>query len=297
MLAVLPLQSITDVFQLVKTVTTELGHRHPGPTVNPHNFEHTPGGSSSGSAAAVADLMVPIAFGTQTTGSVIRPAAYCGVIGYKPTYGDFDKSGILPNSPSNDTLGLMARSIDDISLMRSILIEEPVDLDEKCNLTNIKFVFLKSPHWEKMEEDSKELLENFFRSLKNNKINITEIDLNELITQSSEIHTRLSGYEFKRSISAERFHHFSELSEILRNGRLSDGDNMTLKDYHQLMDELNKFKLTFENKLSKFDCIITPSALGEALKGLEFTGSAQLNTTWTLLGLSCNHFTFIHWKK
>ena len=267
-----------------KTVTTELGHRHPGPTVNPHNFEHTPGGSSSGSAAAVADLMVPIAFGTQTTGSVIRPAAYCGVIGYKPTYGDFDKSGILPNSPSNDTLGLMARSIDDISLMRSILIEEPVNLDEKCNLTNIKFVFLKSPYWEKMEEDSKELLENFFSSLKNNKINITEIDLNELITQSSEIHTRLSGYEFKRSISAERFHHFSELSEILRNGRLSDGDNMTLKDYHQLMDELNKFKLTFENKLSKFDCIITPSALGEALKGLEFTGSAQLNTTWTLLG-------------
>ncbi len=132
-----------------KTVTTELGHRHPGPTVNPNNFEHTPGGSSSGSAAAVADLMVPIAFGTQTTGSVIRPAAYCGVIGYKPTYGDFDKSGILPNSPSNDTLGLMARSIDDISLMRSILIEEPVDLDEKCNLTNIKFLFLKSPYWEK----------------------------------------------------------------------------------------------------------------------------------------------------
>ena len=104
---------------LGKTVTTELGHRAPGPTANPHNLEHTPGGSSSGSAAAVADMMVPICLGTQTTGSVIRPAAYCGVIGYKPTYGDCDKSGILPNSPSIDTLGIMSRFIK-ISICRFV---------------------------------------------------------------------------------------------------------------------------------------------------------------------------------
>ena len=107
-----------------KTVSTELGHRAPGLTTNPHNKNHTPGGSSSGSAAAVSALMAPICFGTQTTGSIIRPAAYCGVIGYKPTYGDFDKSGILPNSPSIDTLGLISRSVEDISLFRSILLEE-----------------------------------------------------------------------------------------------------------------------------------------------------------------------------
>ena len=99
-----------------KTVSTELGHRAPGLTTNPHNKDFTPGGSSSGSAAAVASMMAPVCFGTQTTGSVIRPAAYCGVIGYKPSYGDFDKSGILPNSPSLDTLGLIARSIDDIQI-------------------------------------------------------------------------------------------------------------------------------------------------------------------------------------
>ena len=133
-------------------MTTELGHRHPGPTVNPHNYERTPGGSSSGSAAAVAENMVPIAFGTQTTGSVIRPAAYCGVIGYKPTYGDFDKSGILPNSPSIDTLGLMARSIEDILSMRNILIEEECLLNENLNINDIRFAFVKTPYWDKIDD-------------------------------------------------------------------------------------------------------------------------------------------------
>src|SRR5690606_29716674 len=103
---------------LGKTVSTEFGHRFPGPTRNPHNPEHTPGGSSSGSAAAVGDRMVPLAFGTQTTGSVIRPSAYCGVVGYKPTYGDINVNGVMPNTPTVDTIGLMARSVEDLALAR-----------------------------------------------------------------------------------------------------------------------------------------------------------------------------------
>ena len=268
-----------------KTVTTELGHRHPGPTVNPHNYKHTPGGSSSGSAAAVADFMVPIAFGTQTTGSVIRPAAYCGVIGYKPTYGDFDKSGILSNSPSIDTLGLMARSIEDIHIMRNILIEEELFLNENLNINNFRFAFVKSPYWNKIDDDTKVNLEKFISNLIESKVDVQEIDLNNLILESSEIHKKISGYEFKRSISAERFHHYNELSDILRNGRLSDGEKMTLSDYHHLFDHLEKHKNLINEKLSSFDCIISPSALGEALSGLEYTGSPLLNTTWTLLGL------------
>ena len=145
-----------------KTVTTELGHRHPGPTTNPHNSKFTPGGSSSGSAASVADFMIPITFGTQTTGSIIRPAAYCGVIGYKPTYGDFDKSGILPNSPSLDTLGLIARSIEDIQLIRNIVIEEKINSDKKIQLKQIKFAFVKTPYWEdKTDECTKNELQKF----------------------------------------------------------------------------------------------------------------------------------------
>ena len=96
---------------------------------------------------------------------------------------------------------------------------------------------------------------------------------------------KISGFEFKRSISAERFHHYNELSDILRNGRLSDGENMSLSDYHYLFDHLEKHKHMINNKISSYDCIISPSALGEALSGLEYTGSPVLNTTWTLLGL------------
>ena len=116
-------------------------------------------------------------------------------------------------------------------------------------------------------------------------VNVEEIDLNNLILESSEIHKKISGYEFKRSISAERFHHYNELSDILRNGRLSDGENMSLSDYHYLFDHLEKHKHMINNKISSYDCIISPSALGEALSGLEYTGSPVLNTTWTLLGL------------
>ena len=269
-----------------KTVTTELGHRHPGPTTNPHNSKYTPGGSSSGSAASVADFMIPIAFGTQTTGSIIRPAAYCGVIGYKPTYGDFDKSGILPNSPSVDTLGLMARSIEDIQLMRNIVIEEKINLDKKIQLKQIKFAFVKTPYWEdQTDECTKNELEKFVLELKKLKFNVDEQNLDELIIKSSEIHAKLSGFEFKRSIATERINHFDKLSEILRKGRLSDGDNMSLQGYRELQKDLDEIKSGIEERLKQYDCIITPSAPGEALKGLDYTGSPIFNTTWTLTGM------------
>ena len=269
-----------------KTVTTELGHRHPGPTSNPHNSKHTPGGSSSGSAAAVADFMVPITFGTQTTGSIIRPAAYCGVIGFKPTYGDFDKSGILPNSPSLDTLGLIARSIEDLQYMRSIVIEEIINSEKNIDVKKIKFAFVRTPHWEdQTDECTKNELEKFFETLKKLNFDIHEQNLDELIIEASEIHTKISGFEFKRSISAERINHFSKLSEILRNGRLSDGINMSLQTYRKLQKQSEYNKLRIEEKLKQYDCIITPSAPGEALNGLDYTGSPIFNTTWTLVGM------------
>jgi Asp-tRNA(Asn)/Glu-tRNA(Gln) amidotransferase A subunit family amidase len=128
-----------------KTVTAEIGHRHPGPTRNPRNPLHTPGGSSSGSAAAVADMMVPLCLGTQTSGSVIHPAAYCAVIGYKPTYNDFDKLGILANALSMDTLGIFARSVDDVGLLRRILLEAPVGEIEHVGLSKLTFGLLRAP--------------------------------------------------------------------------------------------------------------------------------------------------------
>ena len=111
---------------LGKTVTTEFALRHPGPTANPHNLGHTPGGSSSGSAAAVADCMVPVAFGTQTGGSIIRPASFCGIVGYKPSLGVINRTGVKPLADSFDTVGLFARSVADVALVSAVLAgEEP----------------------------------------------------------------------------------------------------------------------------------------------------------------------------
>src|SRR5512142_2085453 len=112
---------------LGKTVTTEFANRHPGPTSHPQNPMHTPGGSSSGSAAAVADFMVPLAIGTQTGGSVIRPAAYCGVVGFKPSFGLFPPAGMHPNTESLDTVGIMARWVEDIALFRAALTGIPYE--------------------------------------------------------------------------------------------------------------------------------------------------------------------------
>ena len=270
-----------------KTVSTELGHRAPGLTTNPHNKDFTPGGSSSGSAAAVASMMAPVCFGTQTTGSVIRPAAYCGVIGYKPSYGDFDKSGILPNSPSIDTLGLMSRSVEDIALFRSILLEEELISIQKVDLSKIKIGFVRTPHWDKTDDSTKEAFEHFLNLLRSDKLNVVDLEIDNLISKSDALHLDISGYEFKRSISHERFNYYDQLSDQLRNGRLNDGYQVSNKNYQLALKDLSILKNQIDAVFDKTDLIITPSAPGEALKGLEYTGSPIFNTTWSLNGNPC----------
>ena len=270
-----------------KTVSTELGHRAPGLTTNPHNKDFTPGGSSSGSAAAVASMMAPVCFGTQTTGSVIRPAAYCGVIGYKPSYGDFDKSGILPNSPSIDTLGLMSRSVEDIALFRSILLEEELVSIQKADLSKIKIGFVRTPHWDKTDDSTKEAFEHFLNLLRSDKLNVVDLEIDNLISKSDALHLDISGYEFKRSISHERFNYYDQLSDQLRNGRLNDGYQVSNKNYHLALKDLSILKNQIDAVFDETDLIITPSAPGEALKGLEYTGSPIFNTTWSLNGNPC----------
>ena len=270
-----------------KTVSTELGHRAPGLTTNPHNKDFTPGGSSSGSAAAVASMMAPVCFGTQTTGSVIRPAAYCGVIGYKPSYGDFDKSGILPNSPSIDTLGLMSRSVEDIALFRSILLEEDLVSIQKEDLSKIKIGFVRTPHWDKTDDSTKEAFEHFLNLHRSDKLNVIDLEIDNLISKSDALHLDISGYEFKRSISHERFNYYDQLSDQLRNGRLNDGYQVSNKNYQLALKDLSILKNQIDAVFDETDLIITPSAPGEALKGLEYTGSPIFNTTWSLNGNPC----------
>src|SRR5271169_5919581 len=143
---------------LGKTVTTEFANRHPGPTGNPHNLAFTPGGSSSGSAAAVADFMVPLAIGTQTGGSVIRPAAYCGVVGFKPSFGLFPPAGMKINTESLDTVGAMARSVEDIALFRAALMAIPYEPPEMRQAAP-RLGLCRGPHWNDAEPEGRAVLE------------------------------------------------------------------------------------------------------------------------------------------
>ena len=183
------------------------------------------------------------------------------LLGYKPSYGDFDKSGILPNSPSIDTLGLMTRSIEDISLFRSILLEEELVLIKKIDLKKIKVGFVKTPHWDKTDNSTKKSLEHFVNSLRSDKLNVIDLEIDNLISKSDALHLDISGYEFKRSISHERFNYYDQLSDQLRNGRLNDGYQVSNKNYQLALKELSILKNQVDAVFDEIDLIITPSAL------------------------------------
>jgi len=267
-----------------KTVTTELGHRHPGPTRNPRNPRHTPGGSSSGSAAAVADLMVPLCLGTQTSGSVIRPAAYCGIIGYKPTYNDFDKTGILASAPSMDTLGILARSVDDVGLLRRILLEEPAGEIPKADLSGLTFGLLRSPPWETADPEVRDLIEGFMGELAANGARLADVRFDLEVPRLLELHRLISGYEFRRSIAFERIHHLDQLSPVLREGRLADGHRVENREYQNAIQEMAILRMQLARTFAEVDILVSPSAAGPAPATLVSTGEATFNSAWTLAG-------------
>ena len=269
-----------------KTVTTELGHLHPGPTRNPRNPRHTPGGSSSGSAAAVADLMVPMCLGTQTSGSVIRPAAYCGIIGYKPTYNDFDKSGILANAPSMDTLGILARSVDDVGLLRRILLEAPAGAGEirEADLAGLSFGLLAAPPWELADAETRDRIEGFMGELAAAGARLVDVKLEREIPRLLELHRVISGYEFRRSIAFERIHHLDRLSPILRQGRLAEGHDVGNDEYQSAVREVTALRAQVARTFAKVDILVSPSAVGPAPATLETTGEATFSSAWTLAG-------------
>ena len=267
-----------------KTVSTELGHLHPGPTRNPHDLERTPGGSSSGSAAAVADLMVPLCLGTQTSGSVIRPAAYCGVIGYKPTYNDFDKTGILGNAPSMDTLGLIARAVEDISLLRGILLEEPRRGVDDVDLSQLRFGVLCASPWETAETETHDHIENFAGGLAKSGVRMVDVQLDDVVARLLKLHRMISGYEFRRSIAFERYRHLDQLSAVLREGRLADGHQVDNATYQKAIQEVAELRLKLAQTFSDVDILITPVATGPAPKSLSATGSPAFNSAWSLAG-------------
>ena len=272
---------------LGKTVTTEFANRHPGPTSNPHDMAYSPGGSSSGSAAAVADFMVPLAIGTQTGGSVIRPAAYCGVVGFKPSYGLFPPAGMHMNTDSLDTVGIMARNVGDIALFRAALMaisyEAPALPDRAPRLA-----LCRTPHWDEAQPEGQAMLEDAARRLRAAGAEIVEAELPPECAGISEIQRRHSAFEAPRNHAPELHRHAALLSDdLLGDGRIAAGRRLSLDDFRTARRDAERACAAAADWAGHFDAILTPPAPGQAPRGLGSTGSAIFNGLWTLLYMPC----------
>ena len=269
---------------LGKTVTTEFANRHPGPTVHPHNSEHTPGGSSSGSAAAVADFHVSLALGSQTGGSTIRPAAFCGVIGYKPSFGEFSRVGVKMQCHNLDTLGIMCRSLEDVALLRGVLLaQEPHGVDRASAVPRIGFC--RTPAWEHAGNDTRMLLEHTAANLAAAGAKLCEITLTP--ADILDHHRRIFEFEAARNYAYEYEMHREKLSEALRDGLLARGRALPLAAYIEAIETAEAFRRQLDDVFGEVDVLLAPSAAGEAPKALGSTGDPRFNAIWTLAWTPC----------
>ncbi len=268
-----------------KTVTTELAHFHPGKTRNPHALTHTPGGSSSGSAAAVAACMVPFALGTQTTGSVLRPASYCGVYGFKPSYGDVSRSGVFECAASFDTLGWFTRSVEDIFIIRRALIHAPASTFVPADLSQLRIGVFRGPEWSKADPQTRESMESAIAELKPLVASVQDIEPPDGFDDIAHCHKMIAGYEFARAISWERTQRQHQLSPKLLLGRCEDGLQCSYDEYVHAQATLAEQRRLIAMTMQQQDLLLTPVAPGEAWEGLAATGDPVFNTAWTSLHL------------
>jgi amidase len=266
---------------LGKTVTTEFANQHPGPTRNPHDLTRTPAGSSSGSAAAVADFMVPIAIGTQTTGSTIRPASFCGVFGYRPTYGEHRMHGVMEASGSLDTLGILSRSVADIALYRDVLLGIPPEPMPKIERPH--FALCRTHVWDQVEPTTRSLIEDAAFRLARAGARVTELTLPAEFELLNDAHRTISSFEFARTFTWEIERHWSEISDTLRRGRLQDGINGKFDRYIEAKRLADECRRRLDALMGGIDALLTPAAFGEAPIGTAAFAGVPLYQIWSVL--------------
>jgi Asp-tRNA(Asn)/Glu-tRNA(Gln) amidotransferase A subunit family amidase len=269
-----------------KTVTTEFANRQPGPTSNPHDPAFTPGGSSSGSAAAVADFMVPLAIGTQTGGSVIRPAAYCGVVGFKPSFGLFPPAGMRINTETLDTVGIMARSVGDIALFRAVVMAVPYEPPEMPQAAP-RLGLCRGPHWNDAEPEGRGVLEAAADRLSAAGAKICDTALPSDCADADEIQETLGAFEGLRNHMPELYRHEALLSPRLREEKLALGRKLTLDQFRHACRAAERARMATREWAGGFDAILTLPAPGQAPRGLGDTGSAVFNALWTQFAMPC----------
>jgi Asp-tRNA(Asn)/Glu-tRNA(Gln) amidotransferase A subunit family amidase len=271
---------------LGKTVTTEFATRHPGPTANPHNLRHTPGGSSSGSAAAVADGMVPLAFGTQTAGSIIRPAAYCGVVGYKPSYGTVARAGMKVMSPSLDTIGVLARSVPDCALAVSALTGRDLGDPAAKPGRAPRLALCRNPTGAEAAPETMALLERAAAAASAAGAKVEELELPPAVLGAAEVHPWLMNMETAQSLAWELLEVRPLLSEVLRE-RMDWASAEPVAKLDEARARSQEARAAFAAATEGFDAVLTPSAPGEAPEGLGWTGDPAFNLLWTALWVPC----------
>jgi Asp-tRNA(Asn)/Glu-tRNA(Gln) amidotransferase A subunit family amidase len=266
---------------LGKVATSEFATQTPSVTRNPLCLERTPGGSSSGSAAAVADFMVPVAFGTQTTGSTIRPAAYCGVIGYKPTFGLIGTAGMKPLSPSQDTVGIITRDVADAAFfsfgLHGAKAVPTTDMRPRIGIC-------MSNQWAYARTEMTEAIERLAVRAERYGATVSRIRLPAELEDMVEMQSRLFAYEARQALAHERIHYREFLSPRLQ-ARLDGGIGIELSEYLDMRRRAAQARQLARTMFEQVDVLLYPAADGEAELGLKDSGSPRFGALWTLLHL------------
>ncbi len=266
---------------LGKTVTTEFAYYNPGKTANPHNIAHTPGGSSQGSAAAVAAGMVPLGFGTQTAGSVVRPAAYCGVVGFKPSWGLIPRGGVKVLSDWLDTVGVFAGDVEDAAFFVAALTGRP-NLRPQAPASGLRVTVLRPPYPEAADADALAALDRAASALRAAGHHVADLPMPEILRSTGALQRLVMGFDMSRSLAHERREHEDRLSPVLRR-YLDEGATVTPEAYDAAMASVRALQADMGSLFGEADVLLSPAAPGEAPLGLAATGDPAFNRLWTLL--------------
>lgn len=274
-----------------KTVTTEFAYFHPGPTRNPHDPAHTPGGSSSGSAAAVAAGLVPLALGTQTAGSIIRPAAFCGVLGFKPTHGRVPRAGVKPLSDALDTVGGLARNLRDLALLMAQLTSDArlvTALDGAPGGRPPRIALVRTPGWDLAEAVVHDLWARVAGDLAAAGGVLHEPAWPAALPDLVELQLQIMRHEMARALRPEGRRHPAALSAALRE-LLAQGDTIDGGAHVEALQARDQARRVAPALFDHADVLLAPSTLGAAPRGLDRTGDPLFCRGWTLLGWPCIH--------
>ena len=280
-----------------KTATSELAYLGPPKTTNPHDNSRTPGGSSSGSAAAVASFMAPLAIGSQTGGSVIRPASFCGVVGYKPSYGLISRNGVLKTSEKLDQIGVFGKSVEDVARLAKILIKKDsfdpatiyfsadnmISSVKEGPLYEPKFIFYKTDFWKMIDKKSKEAFEYFIKSFKKN---IEIFDTPSYFKDIHKYHQIIHETDLANNFSDYYKKSKNKLSKYMQSA-IKNGNKYSGKEYAEAIDFMKRSYESYKEVFEDYHGILTPSSPGVAPKGLKSTGTAEFINVWSYLGTPC----------